>query len=232
MQELDHPGVIQSAASGVGMGVKAATLGTWPERTGFGLVRPGAPMADGGETPAGRHPADLISAIAVSQDRFAFAALFELYAPRIKSMLMRIGATPEAAEDIAQETLLMVWRKAAYFDPGRASASAWVYTIARNLRIDLLRRDKRAKLHALYDKVEPEEPERPDGALDAMEREHRVRAALGQLSDEQIRVVQLSFFEGRPHRDISEHLDIPLGTVKSRLRLAMNRLTEFLGDLS
>jgi RNA polymerase sigma-70 factor (ECF subfamily) len=188
-------------------------------------------MADGGE-PVGRHPAKLISAIAASQDRSAFAALFELYAPRVKAMLIRAGATAEAAEDIAQETLLMVWSKAAYFDPARSSASAWVYTIARNLRIDRLRRDRRSQLHALYDKVEPEGPERPGDALDAMERERRVREALGRLSEEQVRVVELSFFEGLSHSDIAGLLDIPLGTVKSRLRLAMSRLREFLGDFT
>jgi RNA polymerase sigma-70 factor, ECF subfamily len=189
-------------------------------------------MRDEGEGPVGRDPATLISAVAARRDRAAFAALFEIYAPRIKTFLMRMGAPAEAAEDMAQETLLTIWRKAAYYDPNRASASAWVYAIARNLRIDRLRRDQRARLHTLYELVEPEEPQRPDGALDSVERDRRVHAALRQLSEEQVRVVQLSFFEGRAHGDIAGLLDIPLGTVKSRLRLAMNRLREFLGDLT
>jgi RNA polymerase sigma-70 factor (ECF subfamily) len=183
-------------------------------------------MPDEGNTPAG-----WIRAIAARQDRAAFAALFEFYAPRIKAMLMRSGAAADAAEDFAQETLLTVWRKAAYFDPARASAAAWIYTIARNLRIDRLRGDTRATQYAPYEMVEPEPPPRPDSALDAVERDERVRAALKELSPEQVRVLELSFFEGRAHGDIAALLNLPLGTVKSRVRLAMTRLRNLLGDL-
>jgi RNA polymerase sigma-70 factor, ECF subfamily len=173
-----------------------------------------------------------IAAVAVRQDRAAFAALFEFYAPRIKAMLVRHGATADVAEDIAQEALVMVWRKAAYYNPARASASAWVYAIARNLRIDRLRRDKLARLYASSEATEPEEPERPDGPLDAAQLEKRVHAALDQLPAEQARVLQLSFFEGRAHADIATLLALPLGTVKSRLRLAATRLRNLLGDLT
>jgi RNA polymerase sigma-70 factor, ECF subfamily len=189
-------------------------------------------MADDRETMRGNDPSGWIAAIASRQDRAAFAALFEFYAPRIKGMLMRQGAAADAAEDIAQEALVMVWRKAAYFDPDRASASAWLYTIARNLRIDRLRNEKRARLYEPYELIEPEEPVRPDGALDTVEREERVRAALCELPAEQVRVLQLSFFEGRAHGDIAARLNLPLGTVKSRLRLAMSRLRNLLGDLT
>ena len=104
-------------------------------------------MRDEGDTATARdnEPAQLIGAIAQRRDRSAFAALFAFYAPRIKTMLLRMGTGAELAEDIAQETLLSVWRKAAQFDPARAGASAWVYAIARNLRIDRLRQDQRAK---------------------------------------------------------------------------------------
>jgi RNA polymerase sigma-70 factor, ECF subfamily len=182
--------------------------------------------------PIGQSPAGWIAAIAARGDRAAFAALFDFYAPRIKTMLMRMGATAEAAEDVAQETLLAVWRKAASFDRERASAAAWIYTIARNLRVDRLRQDKRAKLYAQYEAVEPEEPERPDATLNSTERGERVRAALGAIPEEQVRLLQLSFFEGRAHGDIARQLNLPLGTVKSRLRLAMGRLRNLLGDLS
>jgi RNA polymerase sigma-70 factor (ECF subfamily) len=214
----------------------------WPERSGLKSVRSGAlvgsslrlgtPICDDGEAVVGQDWVNLIGAVAARQDRRAFAALFEFYVPRIKTLLVRMGATAEVAEDIAQETLLTVWRKAAYYDPNRASASAWIYAIARNLRIDRLRRDQRSRLHALYELVEAEGPERPDELLDDVERDHRVRFALEQLSDEQLRVVQLAFFGGRAHGAIAALLDIPLGTVKSRLRLAMSRLREFLGDLT
>lgn len=176
-------------------------------------------------------PSELITAVAARQDQAAFAALFELYAGRIKAWLMKMGANAELAEDIAQETLLAIWNKAPTFDPSRASASAWIFAIARNLRIDRLRRDQRSRMHLLYEMVEPEEPERPDGAFDFKQRGERVRAALDQLPDEQVVVVQLSFFEDHPHSEISERLGIPLGTVKSRLRLAMGRLRESLGEL-
>lgn len=174
--------------------------------------------------------AQWIVAIARHQDRPAFAALFGFYAPRVKTMLMRMGVGADVAEDIAQDTLVAVWKKAALYDPDRATASAWIFTIARNIRIDRLRRDQRAKLFARYDDIEPEQPEQPDGAFDAAESEVRVRSALRELPEEQVRVVQLSFFEGRAHGDIAKLLDLPLGTVKSRLRLAMNRLRNLLGE--
>jgi RNA polymerase sigma-70 factor, ECF subfamily len=188
-------------------------------------------MGDRVDTGPAWDPTEMMKAIAERQDRSAFSVLFERYAPRIKMMLMRTGTSAEVAEDIAQETLLLVWRKAAYYEPSRAGVAAWIYTIARNLRIDCLRRDKRTRLLTHYEAIEQDEPPRPDSGLDAMEREHQVRAALGQLSDDQARIVRLSFFEGRPHNNIAELLDIPLGTVKSRLRLALNRLRELLGHV-
>jgi RNA polymerase sigma-70 factor, ECF subfamily len=189
-------------------------------------------MTDNGQGSAKTDPARWIAAIAIKQDRAAFAALFEFYAPRIKTMLMRAGASAEVSEDVAQETLLVVWRKATSFDPARASAAAWIYTIARNLRIDRLRRDQRAKMFALMETSDAEEPERPDGSLDMLESGERVQAALRELPEEQVRVVRLSFFEGRAHGEIARLLELPLGTVKSRLRLAMGRLRHLLGDLS
>ena len=112
----------------------------------------------------------------------------------------------------------------AYFDLGRASAAAWIYTIARNLRVDRLRGDKRAAQYAPLEMVEPESPESPDDVLNASERSERVRGALKQLSQDQIRVVQLSFFEGRAHGDIAALLNLPLGTVKSRLAYGLAQL--------
>ena len=189
-------------------------------------------MGDADEAVGRPDPAKWIVAVASRRDPAAFAALFAFYAPRIKSMLMRQGAAADAAEDVAQETLVSVWRKSAFFDPSRASASAWIFTIARNLRIDRLRGDNRAKLYAALETIESEEPERPDGALETAERQERVRAALGHLPEEQVQVLKLSFFEDRAHGDIATQLNLPLGTVKSRLRLAMNRLRGLLGDLT
>lgn len=187
-------------------------------------------MRETAEPDLPRTPESLVHAIATRRDREAFKELFRFYAPRIQTMLMRTGASGELAEDIAQDTLIAVWRKAESYDPTRASVSAWMFTIARNLRIDRFRKDHRAKLHEVYELVAPETSPPPDVPFDVTEQEVRVRRALDGLTEEQVRVVELSFFEGQAHGDIAKALGIPLGTVKSRLRLAMARLRSFLGD--
>lgn len=182
-----------------------------------------------------RSPADLvrlIEAVAARQDRDAFAALFDHFAPRIKAFLMRGNMPAAGAEELAQEALLIVWRKASQFDRERAGAASWVFTIARNLRIDSARREQRGKVLDLEANEDAEPPSPPDVELLAAERDSRVRAALEHLTVEQLRVVRLSFFEGKAHGDIAAELELPLGTVKSRIRLAMNRLRELLGDLT
>ncbi|MGI8525752.1 MAG: sigma-70 family RNA polymerase sigma factor, partial [Pseudolabrys sp.] len=160
----------------------------------------------------------------------AFAALFDHFAPRIKSFLIRANTSAAAAEELAQEALLTVWRKAAQFDRSRAGASTWIFTIARNLRIDSARREARSKLLDLEINEDADPPSPPDSLLLASERDQRVHAALEHLSEDQLLVVRLSFFEGKPHADIAIELNLPLGTVKSRIRLAMNCLRELLGD--
>lgn len=194
--------------------------------------RHGTRMRDESETGSKFDPEKLIAAISQRQDRAAFAELFRFYAPRVKAMLMRAGATAEVAEDVAQDALLTVWRKAAQFDPSRASPAAWIYTIARNLRIDRLRQHKRAKRLELYELGARDPADRPDDLYESSQRNAHVRDALAGLPDEQICVVQLSFVEGRSHGDIAKLLDLPLGTVKSRLRLALKRLRPLLGELS
>jgi RNA polymerase sigma-70 factor (ECF subfamily) len=170
-----------------------------------------------------------ILAIADRRDRAAFSALFSHFAPRVKSYLMRHGAAGDTAEDLAQETLLLVWRKAASFDPGKAEAATWIFTIARNLRISAIRRERRPEPLPLdFDEIDAGPP--ADEALAAAERETSLREALQTLPAEQARVVELSFFEDAPHREIEARLGIPLGTVKSRLRLAMLRLRAALGE--
>lgn len=178
-------------------------------------------------------PEQLIARIARSQDKSAFAALFDAYAPRVKFFLIRKGASPESAEELAQEALLTVWRKARYFSASRGSASAWIFTIARNLRIDETRRDKRAQLYAMVNKFDDEEgPDKPDDLVNAEEHAQRVRSAMSELPDDQLEVVKWSFVEGAAHSEIAERLGLPLGTVKSRLRLAMRRMRKSLEDLA
>jgi RNA polymerase sigma-70 factor (ECF subfamily) len=170
----------------------------------------------------------LLGRVATERDRAAFAALFTHFAPRVKAYLLRLGAPPAVAEDLAQEALLNLWRKAHLFDPAKASAATWLFTIARNLRIDAIRRERRPEL-------DPEDflPEHAPGADDSLalaDEEARLRLALRALPPDQIQVVELSFFADKPHSEIAAELDIPLGTVKSRLRLAMARLKRVLGD--
>ncbi|MDO9414352.1 MAG: sigma-70 family RNA polymerase sigma factor [Pseudolabrys sp.] len=176
--------------------------------------------------------ARLIEAVAARQDREAFASLFDHFAPRIKAFLMRTNLPAAGAEELAQEALLTVWRKAPQFDRDRAGASSWIFTIARNLRIDSARREQRGKVLDLEASEDFEPPVPPDAEVMATERDTRVRAALEHLTVEQLRVVRLSFFEGKAHGDIATELELPLGTVKSRIRLAMNRLRDLLGDLT
>jgi RNA polymerase sigma-70 factor, ECF subfamily len=186
-------------------------------------------------TSTGPDLAHLIRAVATEADRAAFAVLFDHFAPRIKTMMMRSGANAGTAEELAQEAMLTVWRKAAYFNPAGASPAGWVFTIARNLRIDRLRRERPLAPLALDEPDEtadPDEAGHPDQALEQDERERRVHKALTQLSPDQLRVVELSFFEDKAHGEIASLLDLPLGTVKSRLRLAMGRLRKLLVDLT
>lgn len=176
-----------------------------------------------------KDPASQIVRIANHQDRAAFAALFSHFAPRIKAYLVRLGTPSSQAEDLAQEAMLSVWRKASYYDPSRAGASTWIFTIARNLRIDALRREKRPDL-LKEDPLPPSEIPSADALVEADQRDSRIRVALTSLSPEQAEAVRLSFFEDAPHSEIAERLNIPLGTVKSRLRLAMIRLRAALED--
>ncbi len=174
----------------------------------------------------------LIAAVAAERDRAAFTALFDHFAPRVKTYLMRAGADAAQADELAQETLLTVWRKAETFDAGRATAATWIFAIARNLRIDRFRKEWRdvAAGDPVPDSID--ETAAPDTALSDAERGERVRTALRQLPPEQIKVIELSFFDEKPHAEIAKVLGIPLGTVKSRIRIAMNRLRELVGDLS
>jgi RNA polymerase sigma-70 factor (ECF subfamily) len=199
-------------------------------RRGWARMRPGAPPMTT-EAGAGERFAEMIAAIAARADRSAFAALFGHFAPRVKSYMLRLGAPPPLAEELAQETLLAVWRKAGAFDAAKAAPSTWIFTIARNLRIDAARRERRGA-PAGDPSDAPEADPTPDAAVAAAQSEGRIRQALQKLPPEQAEVVRLSFFSDKPHSEIAAELQLPLGTVKSRLRLAMARLRELLGDLA
>jgi RNA polymerase sigma-70 factor (ECF subfamily) len=175
---------------------------------------------------------DLLMAIASDADRAAFEKLFRHFGPRLKSFVMRRGLSASQAEEIVQETMLSVWRKASYFDPARAGVATWIFTIARNLSIDHQRRERPG---AEIDEDPADQQEPPlsgEAIMIASERDDRVRRALQALSAEQLAVVKLSFFSDKPHVEIAEELRIPLGTVKSRVRLAMQRMRALLEDLT
>ncbi len=168
-------------------------------------------------------------AIAQQADKAAFAELFGYFAPRLKGFFMRGGMAAGQAEELAQETMLMVWRKAALYDPAKASASTWIFTIARNLRVDSVRRERYPAQHLLEDPA-PELPASPSDEVLRTESEHRVRTAIDLLSADQLNVIRLHYFDDKPHSEIAKVLGLPLGTVKSRLRLAMQRLRGLLGE--
>ena len=173
--------------------------------------------------------ADLIEAIATRQDRAAFARLFNHFAPRVKAFIVRGGADAESAQEVAQEALIMVWRKAASFDRTRASATTWLYTIARNKRIDLLRRNNRPAIDTEdWLAVFAPEEEDADKSVLAGQTYTRVKELLSGLSPDQLVVIEKAFFEDKTHTAIAEELKLPLGTVKSRIRLALGRLRDAL----
>jgi RNA polymerase sigma-70 factor (ECF subfamily) len=172
----------------------------------------------------------LILAVARTRDRESFRALFLHFAPRVKSYLIKRGTPAGLADELAQETLLTVWRKAESFDPMRASASTWIFTIARNLRIDMMRRAASRDVPVDYAEDALTAPSPGDEYL-SNERNQKLGEALKDLPGDQADVVRLSFFEEKPHPEIAAQLGIPLGTVKSRLRLAMNRLRTVLEDI-
>lgn len=172
----------------------------------------------------------LVVAVGRARDRAAFKELFDHFAPRVKGYLMRLGAGGAVAEDLAQEAMLTLWRKAELFDPEKASASTWIFTIARNIRIDAIRRERRPEIDANDPTFLPEAERQADEKMDWAKAEDRLKLALADLPREQAQIIELSFLADKPHSAIAAELGLPLGTVKSRIRLAMARLRTALGD--
>lgn len=175
---------------------------------------------------------ELLLRVASLRDKGAFVELFEFYAPRLKSYLMKHGASDSMAEEVVQNTFVTVWEKAEGFNPDKASASTWIFTIARNKRIDLQRREKFIDANvddAVLDTMAA--PETADSYADT-DTVEKLEEALQSLPDEQAKLLRMAFYEDKSHRDIADETSIPLGTVKSRLRLAMDKLRQKLGSFT
>jgi RNA polymerase sigma-70 factor (ECF subfamily) len=183
------------------------------------------------DIPSPEELASLVARVAAAGDKQAFAVLFRFYAPRLKSFLGRQGFGEIECEDLVQETMLSIWRRAASFDPVKAGVSTWIYTIARNLGIDRWRREGRASTWCelvAADDVDPDPS--VEARMIASQSESRVRDALTKLPDEQAAVIRMTFYGEDAQAEIARMLGIPLGTVKSRVRLALVRLRKTMED--
>ena len=179
------------------------------------------------KTRSGPPEADLrqwVRSVAETKDKQAFARLFAHFAPKLKAYSMRGGADPQTAEEVTQEAMIAVWRKAASFDPAKASVSTWLFTIVRNKRIDLLRREARPELKAEdFLHLETDQSGQDEG-VEATQKSTILRKSINHLPDEQAEVIRKAYYEDKSHRAIAEELGVPLGTVKSRIRLALTRM--------
>ena len=157
-----------------------------------------------------------------ARDQTAFAELFRHFGPRVKAYLMKAGASEPLAEECTQEAMATVWRKVELFDPSRASVATWIFTIARNRRIDILRKERRPDPEDLPWGPEAE-PDQED--VVALQQESRKLAtALGTLPDKQRKLIEQAYFGDLSHSEIAAETGLPLGTIKSRIRLALDRL--------
>ena len=170
----------------------------------------------------------LARAVAESRDQAAVTELFDHVAPRINAYLRRLALDSGQAEEITQEVLMVLWHKATLFDSSKSSLATWLFRVARNRRIDLVRRDKSGLLDPDDPILQPDEPDRADDILDAEQRDEQVRAAMRDLPEEQLDLVRRAFYLGLSHSQIADETGLPLGTVKSRIRLAFTRLRKVL----
>ena len=166
--------------------------------------------------------AELIKKVEMLKDTSAFEELFNHFAPRVKAFLMKSGADPQMAEECSQEVMATVWRKAHLFDPARASVSTWIFTIARNKKIDAIRKLNRPEPEQLY----PEQDYEPDQeeVVELQQETERLATALGELPEKQRVLIEKAYLGELSHSEIAEITGLPLGTIKSRIRLALEKL--------
>jgi RNA polymerase sigma-70 factor (ECF subfamily) len=163
-----------------------------------------------------------VYAVRDSQDRTAFSELFAYFAPRVKSFLMKSGASPDLAEECAQDVMATLWNKAHMFDPAKASVSTWIFTIARNRKIDILRKQRRPEPEDLPWGPEAE-PDQAD-AIGLQQETEQLGRAIAALPEEQRKLIERAYFGELSHSEIAAETGLPLGTIKSRIRLALDRL--------
>ena len=166
--------------------------------------------------------AELIKKVETLKDTSAFEELFNHFAPRVKAFLMKSGADPQMAEECSQEVMATVWRKAHLFDPARASVSTWIFTIARNKKIDAIRKLNRPEPEQLY----PEQDYEPDQeeVVELQQETERLATALGELPEKQRVLIEKAYLGELSHSEIAKITGLPLGTIKSRIRLALEKL--------
>ena len=181
------------------------------------------------ETPPELDMSELLARIGRTRDVDDFELLFRHFAPRAKAYMARTGS-PGSAEELMQETMVAVWNKAVMYDPGKGAAATWIFAIARNLRIDAYRREKHPEFDENDPAFQPASEPAADSAMEAEQSARTVRAALATLSADQSEVLRLAYFEDKSQSAIAETLNLPLGTVKSRMRLAFNKLRAVLGE--
>lgn len=174
-------------------------------------------------SPPESNMSELLVRIGQSRDVELFEALFRHFAPRVRAYMARTGS-PAAAEELMQETMVSVWNKAAMYDPGKGAASTWIFSIARNLRIDAYRREKHPEFDPDDPAFQPEAEPAADRRLEGEQAAELVRRALETLPADQAEVLRLAYFEDNSQSTIAEALSLPLGTVKSRMRLAFAKL--------
>ena len=166
--------------------------------------------------------AELIKKVETLKDTSAFEELFNHFAPRVKAFLMKSGADSQMAEECSQEVMATVWRKAHLFDPSRASASTWIFTIARNKKIDAIRKQNRPEPEQLYPDLDYEPDQ--ESVVELQQETERLTLALRELPEKQRVLVEKAYLGELSHSEIAEITGLPLGTIKSRIRLALEKL--------
>ena len=165
-----------------------------------------------------------VELIGKNQDKLAFNSIFRYFAPRLKSFLVKAGSTDSQAEEVIQEVMIAVWTKSSTYDSSKSSVSTWIYTIARNKRIDKIRKEKRHYLSDSDEGLEIPVDSTQEKEIFSAQVSINLKKYMSNLPEEQSKLLKLSYFYNKTHADISAELKIPLGTVKSRIRLALTKM--------